>query len=117
MKHNARYVTTLIIMLSFALGAWAEPTVNIIKQLNGTANDAAGTASAAIADRTCTLTVTPANGNYVTAEFITAYSTVPGSSANIRTRAPQLDNALIEITPRDEKPNPSGETKYSFEMP
>ena len=117
MKHNARYVTTLIIMLSFALGAWAEPTVNIVKQLNGTANDAAGTASAEIEDGWCTLTVTPASGNYVTADFITAYSTVPGSSANIRTRTPELDNALIEITQIDEEPDPSGKTKYSFEMP
>ncbi len=118
MKHNARYVTTLIIMLSFALGAWAEPTVNIIKQLNGTANDAAGTASAEIEDGLCTLTVRPANGNYVTADFITAYSTVSGSSANIRTRTPELDNTLIEIVPTDdEEPDPSGVTTYTFEMP
>ena len=118
MRHNARYVTTLIIMLSFALGAWAEPTVNIIKQLNGTANDAAGTASAEIEDGWCTLTVTPASGNYVTVEFITAYSTVPGSSANIRTRTPELDNTTIDIEPTDdEEPDPSGVTTYTFAMP
>ena len=117
MKHNARYVTILIIMLSFALGAWAEPTVNIVKQLNGTANDAAGTASAEITEGMCTLTVTPASGNYVTADFITAYSTVSGSSANIRTRAPQLDNTTIVITQTDEEQDPSGVTTYTFEMP
>jgi hypothetical protein len=42
---------------------------------------------------------------------------VPGSSANIRTRTPELDNALIGITPTDEEQDPSGVTTYTFAMP
>ena len=35
MKHNIKYVIALVFTLLMTQGAWAEPAVTIIKQLNG----------------------------------------------------------------------------------
>ena len=63
MKQYMKSVMTMALMLLFTLGAWADPTVNIKKQLNGVDNDAAGPVTPSISNGVCTLTVTPASGN------------------------------------------------------
>ena len=117
MKQYMKSVMTMALMLLFTLGAWADPTVNIKKQLNGVDNDAAGTVTPSISNGVCTLTVTPASGNYVTENNITASSSVTGEMAQTPRRDPGLDNELIEITASDDNTDPSGVTKYTFEMP
>ena len=74
MKHNIKYVIALAFMLLLTEGAWADPAVTIIKQLNGSAvtTTSPGEVMSEIADEVCTLTVTPASGYYVTSENITA---------------------------------------------
>ena len=116
MKQYMKSVMTTALMLLFVSGAWAAD-VNIKKQLNGVDNDAAGTVTSSISEGVCTLTVTPASGNYVTKDFITAYSSVTGNMAQTPRRDPGLDNELIEITASDDNTDPSGVTKYTFEMP
>ena len=121
MKQYMKSVMTTALMLLFTSGAWADPTVNIKKQLNGVDNDAAGTVTYSISTtgtpKKCTLTVTPASGNYVTENNITASSSVTGEMAQTPRRDPGLDNELIEITASDDNTDPSGVTKYTFEMP
>ena len=117
MKHNIFKTLTVLGMFLFAMGAWADPTVTIKKQLNGVENNDAGTATSSISNGKCTLTVTPTDGNYVTSEFISAFSAVTGEMAHGRTRAPGLDTDLIEVTCTTPDATPSGETKYEFEMP
>jgi hypothetical protein len=115
MKHNIFKTLTVLGMLLFAVGAWADPTVNIKKQLNGAENNDAGTVTPSISQGKCTLTVTPANGNYVTS--VTACSIVTGNMAQGRTRGPGFDISAIEVTASPSNTDPSGETKYSFDMP
>ena len=117
MKQNIFKTLTVLGMFLFAMEAWADPTVTIKKQLNGVENNDAGTATSSISNGKCTLTVTPTDGNYVTSEFISAFSAVTGDMAHGRTRAPGLDTDLITVTCTTPDAAPSGETKYEFEMP
>ena len=120
MKQYMKSVMTMALMLLFVSGAWAAD-VNIKKQLNGVDNDAAGTVTYSISTtgtpKKCTLTVTPASGNYVTKDFITAYSSVTGNMAQTPRRDPGLDDEPIEVTASDPDADPSGVTEYTFEMP
>ena len=115
MKYMKSIMTTAFMFL-FAMGAWADPTVNIKKQLNGVDTET-GTVTSSISEGVCTLTVTPASGNYVTVDCITAYSSVTGNMAQNRTRDPGLSNSPIAVTASAPDADPSGETKYTFNMP
>ena len=117
MKQYMKSVMTMALMLLFTSGAWADPTVNIKTQLNGVDNDAAGTATSDISNGVCTLTVTPASGNYVTENNITAYSSVTGNMAQTPRRDPGLDVSTIAVTALNASADPSGETKYTLTMP
>ena len=61
MKCNIKYVISLMFVLLFALGAWADPNITVIKQLNGDAvtTTSPGDVTYSVSDGTCTLTVTP----------------------------------------------------------
>ena len=119
MKHNIKYVISLVFMFLFTQSLWADPAVTIIKQLNGSpaATTSPGNVTSAISNGTCTLTVTPAQGNYVTKDFITVYSVVTGDVAQTPRRTPNLDNTPIVVTPKDANADPAGETQYTFTMP
>ena len=73
MKHNLKYVISLVFMLLLTQSTWADPTVTIIKKLNGAVvtETSPGDVTQSIANSKCTLTVTPAQGYYVTKDFIT----------------------------------------------
>lgn len=115
MKQYMKSVMTMALMLLFVSGAWAAD-VNIKKQLNGTATET-GTVTSDISNGVCTLTVTPPDGSYVTKDFITASSSVTGGMAQTPRRDPGLDNSTIAVTASDDNTDPSGVTKYTFEMP
>ena len=66
-----QFALTVALMLSTTM-MWAADEVVIIKKLNGTTNSSAGTVTSAVSNGKCTLTVTPADGNYITVDFITA---------------------------------------------
>ncbi len=119
MKHNIKYVISLVFMFLLTQGAWADPAVTIIKQLNGSpaATASPGEVTSEIANGKCTLTVTPADGNYVTKDFITVYSVVTGNVAQGPRRTPNLDNTAIEVTDKGANTDPSGVTTYEFTMP
>ena len=116
-------VMTLVALFVSATSMWAAGTVTIIKQLNGVQNDAAGTVEYVISDQAeaanlCTLTVTPAEGNYISVEYITAVKTVSGNFAQSRRRAPGPDVAEpIAVERTSEVENITGETEYTFLMP
>ena len=119
MKHNIKYVMSLVFMFLFAKSTWADPTVTIIKKLNGSpaATTSPGDVTSAISSGTCTLTVTPVQGNYVIKDLITVYSVVTGNVAQAPRRTPTLDSTPIEVTAKDANADPSGETQYTFTMP
>lgn len=120
MKHNLKYVISLVFMLLLTQSTWADPTVTIIKQLNGAVvtETSPGVVTSEIANGKCTLTVTPASGYYVTKDFITVYSVVTGGVAQTPRRTnPNLDNDPIEVSDKGENTDPTGITTYEFTMP
>lgn len=119
MKHNLKYVISLVSMLLLTQSTWADPTVTIIKKLNGAVvtETSPGDVTQSIANSKCTLTVTPAQGYYVTKDFITAYSVVNGNVAQTPRRSPDLDNDPIEVSNKGENTDPTDVTTYEFTMP
>ena len=112
MKH---FALTVALMLSTTM-MWAADEVVIIKKLNGTTNSNAGTVTSAVSNGKCTLTVTPADGNYITVDFITAERLVSGNMAQAPRRRIGMDN-MLTVSAVSSSDDPSGETKYTFDMP
>ena len=112
MKH---FALTVALMLSTTM-VWAANEVTIIKKLNGTTNSSAGTVTSAVSNGKCTLTVTPADGNYITVDFITAERLVSGNMAQAPRRRIGMDN-MLTVSAVSSSDDPSGETKYTFDMP
>jgi len=106
---------TVVLLLSATM-AWAGGEVSIVKKLNGSTNSNAGTVTSSVSNGKCTLTVTPANGNYITVDFITAERTISGAIAQAPRRAPGMDND-IEVSATSASADPSGVTTYTFDMP
>jgi len=119
MKTNKKFLVMMAAMMLMATSAWASGTITVVKMLNGTANDAAGTVTSSVSatNNVCTLTVTPAEGNYATKEGIAAERVISGDLAQSRRRnAPEMSN-LIEVSATDATADPSGMTTYTFQMP
>ena len=116
MKQYMKSVMTTALMLLFAIGAWADPTVIVKKQLNGTATET-GMVTNDISEGVCTLTVTPPDGSYVTVDYITACSVWDGNMAQTPRRDPGLVDNPIVVTALDANADPSGVTKYKFTVP
>ena len=111
-----KFVLTVVMFLS-ATTIWAADEVTVIKKLNGTTNSGAGTVTSDISNGKCTLTVTPANGNYITVDYITAERVVSGGVAQApRRRSVGMDNNIV-VSAVSSSADPSGETKYTFDMP
>lgn len=119
MKTNKKFLVMMAAMMLMVTSAWASGTITVVKMLNGTANDAAGTVTSSVSatNNVCTLTVTPAEGNYATKEGIAAERVISGDLAQSRRRnAPEMSN-LIEVSATDATADPSGMTTYTFQMP
>ena len=90
----------------------------IIYQLDGQQSSAAaaGTVVGSISGSTATLTVTPAEGNYITKDQITVIKTTLGDNAQSRAagRAAGISSPL-EITASSATADPSGRTTYTFD--
>ena len=116
MKYIAKQLMMMVLLMTTATTVWAAGTVTVVKKLNGTTNSSAGTVEQLISNGTCTLTVTPADGNYITVANITAERVVTGGSAQAPRRAggePSMDNN-ITVTAVGSTTDPSGVTRYSF---
>lgn len=115
MKLNIKSTIALAAML-LTTSVQAQDKFAITYQLDGTASnaDAAGTVVGSISGTTATLTVTPANGNYITKDQITVTKTISGNQAQDRTRNPEISTP-VAITATDANADPSGVTTYTFE--
>ena len=119
MKQISKVLGMFVAMFLMATSMLAQDDrVTVIKMLNGTQNDNAGTVISEVSEQngTCLLTVTPAEGNYATAANITAERIVNAGIAQGRLRAPSMDGNAIDVEAIDEA-NPAGTTTYSFVMP
>ena len=120
MKQNRRNALMMVVMFLMATSVWAGGTVTIVKKLNGTQNNSAGVVTSSIQDvadgKLCTLSVTPAEGNYAFIDNIMAEKILDAGSAQSRFRAPSL-SGMMDVSITDETADPSGLTQYTFMMP
>ena len=115
-----QYIKNIIIMTALLLasaGAWADGNVIKVIQKAGQVDATAGTVESSVSNGVCTLTVTPATGNFIKADFITVLKIVDGSEAQARRMTPGLNTEPIALTAADATADPSGVTVYTFTMP
>ena len=112
MKQTKKYIITMAALL-LSVTTWAQGKFTYIYQLNGSSStaSAAGTISGEISENgTATLTLTPAQGNYINADYITVAKTLSGGNA--QTRIGTAEN--VSITASNANADPSGATTYTF---
>ncbi len=109
MKQIIKHIIIIAALLFTVTASWADGTVNIITPDNGTI-------TSAIEGSIVTLTATPDDGYYITAENITVEKTIDGSKASSRRHAPGVSD-LITVTATDANADPSGVTTYTFTIP
>lgn len=116
MKLSIKSIIALAAML-LTTSVGAQDKFAITYQLDGAASSAAaaGTVVGSISGTTATLTVTPADGNYITKDQITVVKIISGNEAQDRTRNPQISTP-VDITAADANADPSGVTTYTFEV-
>lgn len=115
MRLYTRYITLLATLLLSAT-TWAGGEFTFTYKLNGSISTeaAAGAIAGSISNKTATLTMTPAEGNYINAENIMVVKVLDGGQAQSRTRVGISDN--VTITATDTSADPSGVTTYTFEV-
>ena len=112
MKQTKKYIITMAALL-LSVTTWAQGKFTYIYQLNGSSStaSAAGTISGEISENgTATLTLTPAQGNYINADYIIVAKTLSGGNA--QTRIGTAEN--VSITASNANADPSGVTTYTF---
>lgn len=112
MKQTKKYIITMAALL-LSVTIWAQGKFTYIYQLNGASSTAAaaGTISGEISENgTATLTLTPAQGNYINADYITVVKTLNGGNA--QTRIGTAEN--VSITASNANADPSETTTYTF---
>jgi hypothetical protein len=117
MKTNKRITALLAAAFLVMTSAWAGGEITVVKMLNGTVNENAGSASYELAatNNMVTLSVTPATANYVSQ--VTAERTITGGMAQAPSTEPGIDDNAITVTPSDMNTDPSGRNSYTFQMP
>ena len=108
-----KQVLTVLVFLLMSIGVWAGEVVIVKNPSNG----GEVSASQASAGQTCTLTVTPASGNYL--KSIKAVTTVSGNALQapgLRAGSINIDETELTIT-SDASADPSGVTTHTFTMP
>ena len=112
MKHNMNRVLSVVALLMLTIGAWAAQEVTIVKNpTNG------GTVTSSVTEGVCTLTVTPADGYYLTVANLTAVKVISGSVVQAPARRSIEIDENVTITPTNESADPSGVTTYTFTVP
>ena len=112
MKQTKKYIITMAALL-LSVTTLAQGKFTYIYQLNGASSTAAaaGTISGEISENgTATLTLTPAQGNYINADNITVVKTLSGGNA--QTRIGTAEN--VSITASNANADPSETTTYTF---
>ena len=117
MKQYIRNIMMAAACMLATATAWGESSVSVVMQLDGEGNNAAGTVVSNVSNGVCTLTVTPATGNYITADYLTAVKTIDGGMAQAPRRTPVVDTTPISVAAVDATADPSGTTVYTLVMP
>jgi hypothetical protein len=94
-------VLSIVALLMLSLSTWAsgEVTINV-----SPAN--AGTVTSSISGGVCTLTATPAQGYYITADNLQAVTILIGNAMQAPKRAIPINNGALAITATDASADP-----------
>ena len=103
-------MTMVTLMLTTAV-LWAGE-VTVVKQLNGSTNSDAGEVTYSNGK----ITITPAEGNYITKDYITVVKYIDAGLAQTPRRAPGVSEPLT-VTADNDSADPSGVTTYSITAP
>ena len=109
MKHFIRYILATAMLLLCSIGAMADGAATISKLIDG--NDAGTKNPGEVTYSDGTITVTPAEGYYLTAEDLKVSKLIDGGEAQTRTTG---YNVPVTITATNETADPSGTTIYTF---
>ena len=109
MKQITRYSIAIATLLLMSMGAWAAGGFTVNYQLDGESTTAT---VGEVTYSNGTITVTPADGYYLTAEDLKVIKTIDGQYGQTRTD-PSID-ATVAITATDANADPSGVTTYTF---
>ena len=117
MKQVVRNIVAIVALCMISAMAWADGDVKFVYQFNGqeTMTSSPGSITSEKSGTTCTLTVTPQEGNYLIS--ISAVRTIAGTNGQIRTRTPEVDESEITVTPTDANADKSGVTTWTLTMP
>ena len=116
MKHNMNRVVSIVALLMFAISTWAEQKVTIM--VNPTEGGGTVTASKATAGQTCTLTVKPVSGKYLTSlKALTMVASDAIQAPMRRTDDIVIDEGEEIAITSDASADPSSETTHTFTMP
>ena len=114
MKQMIKYTLAIATLFLVTLGASAQPS-KIIYKLDGVVQNESSAPGTVVVDfNTCTITVTPGSGNYLTADELSAVKVVDGSLATTRNGEPGF-NTPVTITAKNANADPSTTTEYTFE--
>ena len=113
MKMITRYILVLAAIILSSTGVMANNTATVIKQIDGAA--AGTTDPGSVTYSSGTITVTPADGYYLTVADLTVVKTIDGQYAEARRRAPGI-NIPVVVTALNPSADPSKETAYSINV-
>ena len=118
MKHNMNRILSIVALLMLTIGTWAQTADDVTVTVLPNANAGTVTKDVKVVDDkgVCTLTVTPAEGYYLTADNLTAVATLDGSAMQAPKRALPINDGVLTIRPDENNTDPAGVTKYTFEI-
>ena len=111
MKQTTKYIFALVVMILSTADAMA--AYSVIKKIDGVTTTADPGPGTVAYDGNGTITVTPAEGNYLTAADLTVIKTVDGSNAEARRRTVPINDPIV-VTATNATADPSGVTTYTF---
>ena len=112
MKQTTKYILALVTMILSTTGIMADDQATIIYKIDGTG--AGNNNPGNVNYQAGVITVTPADGYYLTAADLTVVKTLNGKYAEARRRAPGFDTGTIAVTAQDASADPSKQTKYTI---
>ena len=118
MKQYIRNIVAIAALLVTSLNARADGEVVIKQQIDGkeVTSGTAANIETYQSNGMCILTVTPNTGYYL--KDIAAVRTISGTHGAGRTKAPNIDEGVIEITPSEDNPEDMSQTTtFSLVMP
>ena len=113
MRRNSIRGLTIValLLMTISIRAGQMVTVKVLPDKN------AGTIECSVSEGICSLTATPAQGYFLTAENLSAVATISGENLQAPKRSLPINDGVLKITPTDANTDSTGVSKYTFNIP